>query len=295
MAFIRKNGKYVRNIDFIKDFDLANLVIYENITKEQAEKLGLKNIGDVIIPSSEFGTYCRKNVFGYSYANKTKPKEWRIVTTFYMHPYGNDEADEILVDIPRYCYPRVDVSPNEIEIALQESKGELLAIIVTNNQVKTKYLKEAINIMLEVFGGCNISDEGINIPAIKRSRVNWVMLPPGTKPSTYFEKRLQGDNEHKCRFILDRLKTLEKYDVDEIVSGINSFQGYVAYMIKDYCVLESAVYGNATYILKRDNWEEQSKKSKGVLLSENNVVAKIEHTKNWEAKLGDKTRLLGIK
>ena len=294
MAFIRKNGRYIRNIDFIKDFVLENTVIYEKITVEQAGNIGLEKIGDVIIPPVECGPYCFKNVYGYAYADKTRPKEIRIVATFYMHPYGNTDADEVLVDISRACYPKIEVAPYEIEIVLVKHEEEIFATVNMNEQVRKKYLKEAISIMLELFGGCNISDEGILKPTIKRSRVDWIMLPPGKKPSEIFEKKFEGHDEHKCLFIYDRLKTLEKYEIEEFVEGINSFQGYVAYLAKEYCILESAIYGNATYILKRENWKEMSKKSKEILLNENNVVAKIEHVKNWKANLKNIMISLGI-
>ncbi len=42
---------------------------------EKAKSLGIENIGDVIIPPVKCRAYCYKNVYGYSYPDKTKPKK----------------------------------------------------------------------------------------------------------------------------------------------------------------------------------------------------------------------------
>lgn len=58
------------------------------------------------------------------------------------------------------------------------------------------------------------------------------------------------------------------YNATTMVEGVNGFKGYYAYLYDNYCVLESAFYGNATYIIPKDNWEELSQKTKRELFDE---------------------------
>ncbi len=295
MTSIRIEKKRVRNIDFVNNYNIEKLKIYENVTEEYAKDLGFSAVGDVIIPSEKHGTCCYKNVNGYSYPDKSKPKERRIVASIYVSPFGNKNAEEILVDIPRECYPQIAVAPYEIELELLKTdSGKLYVSVILTEKVKTCYLKEAINLMLEIFGGCYIGDD-ITFSDMKRRRVNWIMLPPGTKPSEHIRDTIIHNNEQVNQYVIDRFEYLEACEIEEIVEGLNSFQGYYAFLMGKYCVLESAIYGNATYILKRENWEELSKKSKGELLEKQNVIARIEHTKNWKRTIKNKMVSLGLK
>lgn len=45
-----------------------------------------------------------------------------------------------------------------------------------------------------------------------------------------------------------------------------------------HCVLESALYGNATYIIPKENWEVLSQKMKKELLDEKIVIEKVIHS-----------------
>lgn len=80
----------------------------------------------------------------------------------------------------------------------------------------------------------------------------------------------------------------------QFTHSINGFKGYYAYILGKCCVLESAVYGNATYVIPKDNWEILSQKTKKELLDEDKVLAKIEHTANWEENVRNKFGKLGM-
>ena len=295
MACIRIDGrKALRTIGMLDGIDLDRICIWEPITEEKAEEVGFRKKGDRIVPSANLGRVCYKNVNGYTYPDKKRPKERRVVSSRYIYPFGNENANEVLVDITRECYPQINVNPFEIEIEYLEDTDGIYVSVVCDEKVKMYYIKEAVNIMLELFGGCYISDDGRRVSHTKRTRVNWKLLPKGERPSEHIKKCISTDDIHLNRFIYSRLNYIERYEVDEIVVGINSFQGYYGYLMKEYCILESAVYGNATYIIKRENWEEQTKKSKGELLKKLKVVAKIEHTKNWERNMYSQLNRLGV-
>ncbi|SET49426.1 hypothetical protein SAMN04487772_12522 [[Clostridium] polysaccharolyticum] len=96
-----------------------------------------------------------------------------------------------------------------------------------------------------------------------------------TRQNTKYEPKIDV-------YSITRLEYMEKYKYESIVEGINGFKGYYAFVFKNYCVLESAVYGNATYIIPKENWEILSQKTKKELLDENKVVDKIDHTAKWK-------------
>ena len=86
----------------------------------------------------------------------------------------------------------------------------------------------------------------------------------------------------------------EKYNSEKIVEGINGFKGYYAFIFSKCCVLESAIYGNATYIIPKENWEILSQKTKKELFDENKVIGKIDHTAKWKQNVSDKFRMLEV-
>ena len=51
------------------------------------------------MPSAKFGVQSKRNAYGYSYVDKTKPKVRRYVSTNWIQPFGNDNASPVAVDI----------------------------------------------------------------------------------------------------------------------------------------------------------------------------------------------------
>lgn len=62
----------------------------------------------------------------------------------------------------------------------------------------------------------------------------------------------------------------------------------------DKIQIESAIYGNATYIIPKENWEILSQKTKKELFDENKVIGKIDHTDKWKQNVSDKFRMLEV-
>lgn len=53
-------------------------------------------------------------------------------------------------------------------------------------------MKEAVNLLLEIYEVCYIFDKDIRIDdSIKRQRCNWEILPAGEMPSRHIEKQLR--------------------------------------------------------------------------------------------------------
>lgn len=266
-------------------FEIDKIIIGIPVTDEEAAYVKLMNVGDSVLPSASFGNACRKNAEGYHYADRTKPKAERYVCTNWFHPYGNEDADEVPVDIYRKCYPRVFVPPTEIEFVLyQNSEKQKFIVAEMQAEPNDNLVKVAVNMFLEVYGKCYVySDQPVVAERIKTTRRNWVILPPGKRPSEHLSDIIRTNGGGgSSRFELKRLETVEEYAFSEQVAGTNGFSGYYAYVHKSCCVFESATYGNATYIIPYENWEVLSQKTKKELFDSGHVLKKIVHMKTWE-------------
>lgn len=200
---------------------------------------------------------------------------------------------------PKYgdnCEYKVEVPAYGIELELIENeKNQKFVIAELTKDIRENYLKEVINLFLEIYGSCYVFAETIRIDDyVKRQRCNWEMLPPGQMPSKHLKQQLRQNGEKTDTYNVYRLEYMEKYRPEKVVEGINGFKGYYAYILGKCCVLESAVYGNATYVIPKDNWEILSQKTKKELLDEDKVLAKIEHTANWEENVRNKFGKLGM-
>ena len=296
MAQYSIRGKRILKLTLPKEFDLNTIQIGVPVIGDEAKRIGLEREGDIVLPSGKFGIQSKKNAYGYSCADKTKPKERRYVSTNWIQPFGNDNASPVAVDIYRPCYPKINVPAYEIELQLYMDKnGNRYVIVNLTEEVKKGFLKEAINLLLEIYGVCYIFEKDIRIEeSTKRHRCNWEILPAGEMPSKHIEKQLRDHGKDINTYDVFRLDYLEKYNAEKIVEGTNGFKGYYAYVFKKHCVLESAVYGNATYIIQKQNWEILSQKNKKELFDEGYVVKKIDHTENWKYNISKMFENLNI-
>ena len=289
-------GRRIICLKIPQDFDKHRLQIGIPVENDEASKVGLFKEGDVVLPSGKYGPQSYKNAYGYTYVDKTKPKEYRYVSTNWIRPYGNPNNSEVPIDICRNCYHREVVLPYEIELQLYVNhEGKKYVIANVSDEKRDRYLKEIVNLFLEIFGICYIFNDDIKIEksTIKR-RCNWEILPPGEKPSINIKKQLKEQGKSDSSFDIYRLKCIENYNAETIVEGINGFKGYYAFVFSNHCVLESAIYGNATYIIPKDNWETLSQKTKKELTDQDKVLEKIYHTASWKRSIEDIFCSLGI-
>lgn len=289
-------GKRIVKFQMPNTYDINKIQLGIPVMNNEAKIVGLTKVGDIVLPSGTFGPQSRKNAYGYSYSDKTKLKERRYVSTNWVHPFGNTNASMVPADIYRECYPKTEVEAYGIELQLYEDESKRQFVIINmTDEIRKKYMKEAINLMLEIYGKCYVYEGVIQIEkTIKRKRCNWEILPPGEMPSRHVEKQLKSMNQKTDTYDIARLNYMEMYNATTMVEGINGFKGYYAYLHENYCVLESAFYGNATYIIPKDNWGKLSQKTKRELFDEKKVVEKIDHTKKWKQNVADIFKKLGI-
>ena len=289
-------GKRINKLSIPKTYDINKIPFGVVVIENEAKKVGLAEVGDTVLPSGRFGIYSRKNAYGCTYADKTKPKERRYVSTNWIYPFGNTNASKVAVDVYKKCYPKVEVAAYGIELQLYEDESKQQFVIINmTDEIRKKYLKEAINLMLEIYGICYIYDDVIQVEKTsKRRRCNWEILPPGEMPSKHVEKQVESINQRTDTYNIARLNYIEMYNFVTSVEGINGFKGYYAYLFENYCVFESAFYGNATYIIQKNNWEEMSQKTKKELNDEKRIIGKIDHTKNWKKNIANMFKNLEI-
>ena len=167
---------------------------------------------------------------------------------------------------------------------VKNKDGALFIVAVFNRIVNDDLLLTAINMFVEVFDRCSIFENDL-VVADKRVRFNWEILPPGERPSIHIIKILRDKKQDTDTFDVERLRTLEKYKAEIIGEGINGFYGYYAFVFNNICILESAFYGNATYIIPKENWEILSQKTKQELFNNNLLLSKIIHNESWQSRL----------
>ena len=92
-------GKRIRKVNLPKEYDISKIQIGIPVTEDEDKRVGLVENGDVVLPSGSFGVQSRKNAYGYAYADKSKPKERRYVSTNWVYPFGNTNASMVAVDI----------------------------------------------------------------------------------------------------------------------------------------------------------------------------------------------------
>lgn len=283
--------------------DNTRIVIGISLSKEHEPKL--ENIGfpdgskpgDTILPSPNLGRFCRYNAEGKIIVHRDQQKEtaYRTVEWHWQEWHGREKVERSdFRDVSYLRYPRSLLPPTSIELKIErEPNSQLLLISPQYNYVNNNYdqIKMAINIFLEIFGYCEIFTENLKkITSIPTFRVNWEILPPGKYPWEKMQKildpiisRAKPGNQP---IIKNRFQTIEKYGPEFHVIGRGGFRGYVIHGFphKNVFVLESAYYGNATYIFDQ-RWEELSKLSKAEIISEAFQKDRVIHLKGWHARI----------
>lgn len=149
MAQYSIRGKRILKLSLLPKFDVNTIQIGVPVMDGEAKKVGLEREGDIVLPSGKFGVQSQKNAYGYSYVDKTKPKERRYVSTNWIKPFGNDNASPVAVDIYRNCYPKICVPAYEIELQLYKSEnGNRYVIVNLTKEIREGFLKEAINLFI---------------------------------------------------------------------------------------------------------------------------------------------------
>ena len=258
------------------------------------------NEGETVLPPFDFGPICRFNAEGKYIIHRDQPMEtaYRQVewTWEQWAGYWGTETHSKIVDVPYKRYPRTLIPPPSVELSIvQNAEGQkyLVAPACELNFQKPDTLLHSINILLEIFGHCEILSENLEGYVINNlKRLNWKILPPGKWPWKKVEKEVSPlvdktstQNQIVIRY---RLKIITAFNPEFVAIGQAGFSGYLIFGFpkKNLYVLESLYSGNATYVFEEE-WEELSKLTKAEILQGNLQKDRIIHRENWEFQINN--------
>jgi len=281
-------------------FRIAVSVTDDNRSK--LSKLGFAESpldGETVLPAI-LGPVSRFNAEGKWVVQKDQPKESRYIRTVrwrWKQWAGRHrfEEHEDYRDIWRDCYPRELVPPPAIELTYVErdGRGQVISPVFRNRPDEHETIGHGINLMLELFGMCELVRTDLQpFSGLRVRKVNWRMLPPGEYPWKRLRDHLNGmlkrQSENTRSVILDRQETMKGHGPDTIYVGLGGFSDYLAYVFKSrsLVVLESVKRDNAIYVFGRD-WERFAQLTKAEVLSRQHHKARIIHAKGWKDRLGE--------
>lgn len=274
------------------------LAVHFDSNRAKAQRIGFSSsptTGDTVMPKP-IGTATRFNAHGKEKILRDQPKEKLYRTQEWTHQEwrgkGETETVTTLVDVPYYRYPRELIEGYGHEFTVKESNGNKLVSLngtLTYDAANADSLVSAINVFLEVFGYVDIYDESLeSIPSpAEIRRLNWIILPKGQKISESALKDVLSKAKRIRPVEIMRQERISSFGPDLRAIGMGGFTGYVIYVFskKKIAVLESIRYGNASYVIANDNWEELSTMTKQQLLANSLVKQREVHTKAWFAKI----------
>lgn len=254
------------------------------------------NIGETVLPSV-VGPVTRFNAEGKNIIRRDLPKEtvYRQIEWHWTERHGDREVEQSDFRYVHYeRYPRDFVPPPsvELQIVADSQDNKLLAAgafdyAAMNHQA----IIHSINVVLEIFGECEILTENLQpIAPLAARRLNWEILPSGKHPWERIKKSVAPIVERAKKgnqgVILRRLEFMHRALPELRAQGRGGFNGYIVFGFprKNLFVLESLYYGNATYVF-RENWESLSQLTKAEILSGNLQAARIIHQPGWEKEV----------
>ena len=254
------------------------------------------NIGETVLPSV-VGPVTRFNAEGKNIIRRDLPKEtvYRQIEWRWTERHGDREVEQTdFRYVPYERYPRDFVPPPSVELQIvADSQGDKLLAAGAFDYAATNHqaIIHSINVVLEIFGECEILTENLQpIAPLAARRLNWEILPPGAQPWERIKKSVapivEGAKKGNQGVILRRLEFMHQAVPELFAQGRGGFNGYIVFGFprKNLYVLESLYYGNATYVF-RENWERLSQLTKAEILSGNLQAARILHQPGWEKEI----------
>jgi hypothetical protein len=272
------------------------------------ERLKLSGFCDELTPGAcvlpkAIGPVTRFNAEGKNIVRRDLPMEtaFRQVEWTWIEYHGRDEEEKSEVrDVPYRRYPRDFVPPPSLELRIVLGpEGRKLAVTepFCYDEAARDGIRHAINVCLELFGECEIFTPDLISIVPPAERLNWHILPPGKYPWERLQSELKTIVDRakpgKRPIILSRWETINKHKPDFVAAGEAGFDGYIVFgfTTKDIYVVESAYYGNATYVFDKD-WETLSRMTKAEILNQDLQKDRVIHISSWPARIN--TLLRGI-
>ncbi|GGS43727.1 hypothetical protein [Deinococcus knuensis] len=293
---IRNLARHLGFFELGESVSLGLLVTAERFTA--VERIGLTPAehGLTLLPVIR-GPVSRFNAEGRYLIRRDESKEtaYRTVRWKWIERHGDERIErEEWKDVPYLRYPRIFVSPPSVELSLVQDDAGAFTVTAPSlpYDPQSTELLHQVNLFLELFGEVHVLGAGrMHLNAGDERRVNWQLLPHGEVPWDVLRAHLtpvfeQARSQQKRAFLNERLEALAAYGPEFTVVGAGGFTGYVlfAFPQRNLFVLESALYGNATYIL-RGAWEHLATLTKADLLRGDLHEARVPHQATWGEQL----------
>lgn len=295
-------GKRIRSLNPYRKFIPLTSDVYVGLVNPSAailSKIGFSPAlqdGETILPRP-VGKITHFNAHGKEIVRKDQPMEtaYRTVEWHWTELHGRTRIERSdFRDVPYKRYPRSHMPAPSLQLTLltnTEGQRVVMAGPVKSWAKNQDMLLHAANVMLEIFGMCLFFDEKreqiIKAPV---TYLNWRILPKGKHPFATLRKQLADAmstvKAGNRSFVDHRLERINSYEPDFTAIGQGGFTGYVIFGFpkKGVYLLESVIYGNATYVLG-DDWEKLSKLSKAEILNDSLHKDRIVHLRNWFDKI----------
>jgi len=281
------------------------IILDANLDKKTIVNLGFTEtmaIGERILPMP-VGPVSKFNSDGREIPDKTKSKEtkYREIEWCWDQWAGRDRTERVcdFRMVPYKRWQRIFIDPPAIELTIAKRENDKIYITTPNTIVSEKDQTDAlhkINLILDIFGACDVLDEN-QAPIINTTKnLNWTILPSGKRPWLEQKKLIQPfidlvKNRQVKPVVESRFEDINKLQPEFTAVGNQGFSGYIVFgfPVKNIYILESAFYGNAIYVFS-ENWENLSRKTKAEIINASLQVDRITHNgerTNWLKKLRD--------
>ncbi len=233
----------------------------------------------------------KRNAEGHWIIHKDRPKEPRTFEREY-HVVDWHGADHYGICFQtRDCYPRTLIPPTELVFTLEN--GTMFSPLLYNNEDNYGIIKLSMNVLLEMFGQCEMWTERKipAVPPVSQKVVPWEILRSGKSERNdweqYINETIKVIHKKYKVIIKQRHEYLWSKKPDFCVLGSQNFWGYVVYgfLDKNLFIFECNRPDNATYVF-RGNWESASRLTKTQILCGDLQEARLFHTEKWRDNLG---------
>lgn len=284
---VRDSKKYL--FEFSSGEKLHVVARINDSEQQKLLKYGFEQNGETKIPIPR-GKATERNSNGKWLVRKDLPKEKRkIERDYHVYDWHGNEHSGTCTEY-RMCYQKQFVKPNEISFTLENDL--LISPLFANIEEDIDDITQAINVLLEMFGCCEIVTTELvpPLPPVKQKYVPWEILRSGADTHVELEKYLEKTTRHHKEITQNEIKKRHEYLLDVepefCVIGKENFWGYIIYAFpeENIFIFESSQPDNATYVFRGD-WERASKLTKTEILSGHLQDERLFHTKNWEEKV----------
>jgi hypothetical protein len=286
--------KYLSDISDNQKFFIGIKIELNKIQKILSEKFNKTDEnGLIFIPKPYNGIMAQRNTVGEFLSDKSKPKETAYRAQSWSLKDWGGNIHSGTSEVPYKRYPKIFIDPFGLNFILLNDK-QYLVINKQFNKKKSEYdkIKSAINLTLELFNKAETFILDVDTDMLKpvRQSVPWEILPQGVRIWNAFKDVANSNQVSKSAKILieERFKYLEEFKPDIEYQGTAGYSGYIAFAFssKNIYVLDSILYGNATYIFG-GNWEEISQLTKKQIIDDNLYKYRIIHDKKWKTEIGN--------